>query len=204
MRTRFSRWSTGPLRAGLRTRLRPTAADVLVERIVAALGRHAPSGIRKRATTAPPPRHTERAISVGLIAGSDAGMQQTLVVGIEAVGLAAVAVGRATTLGSRPAAEWVDAFLVTSDLPAADVRELAWYVSEREQRAVVVVWPIGEGGNPWGRAIPGAVVLRAPDFALLAETLVEHVGGLRETTPDGEAANAIGFGEPTKRSAGNS
>ncbi|MCC7537835.1 MAG: hypothetical protein IT379_16545 [Deltaproteobacteria bacterium] len=175
----------GPLREALGDMVRPDEAEALANRIADMLTPHVRSGIRKkREPTTPVVVQTQQRVSVGVVHGSDRALRDTLVAALGAVGIASVSLGSARGLSATPAASWVDAFLVTSDLSAHDARELAWFVANRAHPSIVVVWPVGDQVAPWAAAIEGAVLLGHPDVELLAATLVDMVGDLRDRGGD--------------------
>lgn len=166
----------GPLRAALHEQLGLANGGLLADRICDVLLRHATSGIRTKTEA----HGTNPAVSVGIIACGDAERTQRLIVGVEAIGYRAVAVGTARTLGATPAASWVNAFLITADLPLADVRDLAWWNAQRDEPAIVIVWPVENVAHEWGKALHEPTHLSVASFALLAKTLANRIEEVRQ------------------------
>jgi hypothetical protein len=166
----------GPLRAALYEQLGVANGGLLADRICDVLLRHATSGIRTKTEA----HGTDPAVSVGVLACGDADRTRRLIAGVEAIGFRAVTLGAARTLGATPAASWVNAFLITADLPLADIRDLAWWNAQRDEPAIVIVWPVENVTPEWGKALQEPMHLPEASFALLAKTLANRIEVVRQ------------------------
>ncbi|MCC7536901.1 MAG: hypothetical protein IT379_11840 [Deltaproteobacteria bacterium] len=155
------------LRVALHDHLGRTTGQAVADRICGALLVHVPSGIRRKTPPAP--------LTIGIVHATNTTPTERLAAGVETIGYRAVILPSGG-LGTNPAAEFADAFLITPDLSLADARDLAWIAANRDQPAPVIVWPIDRITPGWGKAIPHVIHLEHASFALLQKTLTFPLG----------------------------